>query len=394
MNLLFYEWGSYMYQDMADIFQKKGIRFQTFRYYLPDKNRDEKFETLLAGELKKNHFDAVFSINYFPVVAKVCYQLSIRYISWSYDNPLNVQNIEETLDYPTNRVYLFDRLQAKKYQDAGFAYIFHLPLAVNTERLDKIKPAVKTDGESQAGAAKTKRCGGEISFVGNLYPSALLLYTSQMNAYQKGYIEGICKVQQQIYGYFLIDEMLTDEFMESVQKQYRSINPNTEFVLPKEALSYAMAADVTRKERLALLSLLSNHHEVVLYSRDACDFLQKVIRGGTCDYFTEMPVVFKSSKINLNITLKCLQSGIPLRALDIMGCGGFLLSNYQEELAEYFVAGQDLVLYDSLTDAYEKAEFYLKQDAARDKIAKNGYHIVKQNFNYEKRLKELFRELI
>lgn len=383
MNLLFYEWGSYMYQDMADIFHKKGIRFQTFQYYLADKNKDDKFKNLFSTELKNNHFDAVFSVNYFPLVAEICHEQSVLYISWSYDNPLNVHNIEETLGYPTNRVYLFDRLQAKKYQDAGFEHIYHLPLAVNTERLDGIKPY-----------GKTKCCPGDISFVGNLYSSTLSLYTSQMNEYQKGYIEGICKVQQQIYGYYLIDEMLTDEFMSSIQKQYKTVKPDTGFVLPKEALSYAMAADVTRKERLTLLSLLANHHEVMLYSREECEFLKNVTYCGTCDYFTEMPLVFKSSKINLNITLKCLQSGIPLRALDIMGCGGFLLSNYQEELAEYFAPEQDLVLYDSITDAYEKADFYLKHDELREKIAKNGYQIVKDKFDYEKRLKILLQELI
>lgn len=52
---------------------------------------------------------------------------------------------------------------------------------------------------------------------------------------------------------------------------------------------------------------------------------------GAVDYYEVMPHVFKQSKINLNITLRSIQSGMPLRAWDIMGAGGFLLSNYQAD---------------------------------------------------------------
>ena len=38
--------------------------------------------------------------------------------------------------------------------------------------------------------------------------------------------------------------------------------------------------------------------------------------------------MFANSKVNLNITLRNIKTGIPLRALDIMGAGGFLLTNY------------------------------------------------------------------
>ena len=88
----------------------------------------------------------------------------------------------------------------------------------------------------------------------------------------------------------------------------------------------------------------------------------------------------------MNITLKCLQTGIPLRALDIMGCGGFLLSNYQEEFLDWFVPGEDFVYYEDFGDAYEKAAFYLENSDLRKQIALNGYSKVKEHFSYEERL--------
>ena len=42
--------------------------------------------------------------------------------------------------------------------------------------------------------------------------------------------------------------------------------------------------------------------------------------------------------------------------MDILGAGGFLLSNYQPELAEYFEDGKEVVMYHSRADLVEKVQ--------------------------------------
>ena len=84
-----------------------------------------------------------------------------------------------------------------------------------------------------------------------------------------------------------------------------------------------------------------------------------------------------------------IQSGIPLRALDIMGSRGVLLSNFQPELAEYFNDGQDLILYSSMEEAVDKAVYYLKHDDARRQLALNGYEKIKEYFTYEDRIQKM-----
>ncbi len=49
--------------------------------------------------------------------------------------------------------------------------------------------------------------------------------------------------------------------------------------------------------------------------------------------------VFYSSKININMTLRSIESGVPLRIIDIMSIGGFVMSNNQEEIPELFEEG-------------------------------------------------------
>ena len=102
-----------------------------------------------------------------------------------------------------------------------------------------------------------------------------------------------------------------------------------------------------------------------------------------------MPHIFCSSKININLTLRSILSGLPLRVIDILGAGGFLITNYQIEMEEYFDNGKDLVWFESREDLMEKIDFYLSHDSEREKIALSGNKIVCKNFNYESQLSQI-----
>ena len=102
--------------------------------------------------------------------------------------------------------------------------------------------------------------------------------------------------------------------------------------------------------------------------------------------------MFKASKINLCPVLKANKSGIPLRALDVMGAGGFLLSSYQPELYEYFLDGEECVMYTSLEDAVDKAYYYLRNDELRMAIARAGKEKIRQQFRYEDRIRVILGE--
>ncbi len=107
------------------------------------------------------------------------------------------------------------------------------------------------------------------------------------------------------------------------------------------------------------------------------------------DYTSQMPKIFRDSKINLNMSLRSITSGIPLRALDVMGAGGFLLSNYQPELAECFEDGKELALYGSAQELIEKAAYYLAHEEERQEIAAAGFRKVQELFSYEVKVKQM-----
>lgn len=362
MKLLIYQWNSYLQYDICAICKERNISFEVLEWKFQDKNCDEPFQNWFADAVDKSAYDAVLSVNYYPVISEACMKKDIKYIAWCYDNPLNVERIEETLNNPVNYVFLFDRIQFEGYAQKGFETVYHLPLGVNRSRLLNFKVS-KSDYQ---------KYNAEVSFVGNLYESKLNALLALMNEYTKGYLRSLMDIQSQIYGYYLFDEFISEEMIEDINSQYIDKSPNTKFRLNKAALTFAMASEVTRNERLILLNLCGRRYCTKFYSYDKSDLVKDVIQCGGVEYVTEMPKVFASSKINLNPTLRIIQTGIPLRAFDIMGAGGFLLSNYQEELAEYFTNEEDMVIYESREDALDKIAFYLSHEELRSKIAENG----------------------
>ena len=98
-----------------------------------------------------------------------------------------------------------------------------------------------------------------------------------------------------------------------------------------------------------------------------------------------MPKVFYLSKINLNITSRSIESGVPQRVWDILAVGGFCLTNYQPELEDYFEIGKDLEVYHNTEELVEKVDYYLKHEEQRVRIAMNGYQKVKNCHTYYNR---------
>jgi spore maturation protein CgeB len=106
-----------------------------------------------------------------------------------------------------------------------------------------------------------------------------------------------------------------------------------------------------------------------------------------------MPVVFKSSAINLCPIFRGNVSGIPLRILDVMGCASFVLAPFRPEMDEYFKNGVEIVTYHSAGEAIEKADYYIKHPGERKKVALAGYERVKNSFSYKKQIGEILRSL-
>lgn len=374
-RLLFFQWKSFMNQGIQNALEKLDVIFETFFYQFQDWEVDEKFCQLFHDRLKCGAYDAVLSVNFSPLISNICEEFGVPYISWVYDSPLHIRDLQP-MNNSCNKIYLFDREQAEEYKRQGFD-VNYLPLAVDLEVFQK---AIRKGNRMHP---------MDISMVGKLYQTEYAYFAAPLDNYLKGYLEGIINSQMKVYGGYLIPELATVDLLEKMNQIYKK-SASDGFQMEKRELEYMLACEVTGRERYLALMLLSSYFPVHIYTDKAEPRLEKVHFCGYADYETMMPRIFSASRINLNISLKTIRSGIPLRVLDIAGCGGFLCSNFQIELEEYFHIGQECEVYQNMQDLLLKAEFYLQHDDLRCRIAQAGLERVKRDFTFEERLRTMF----
>ncbi len=380
MKILLIEWASFGNADIKDAFAKEGHQVVSFPFSNKDARRDAEIEAGLTEKLRETAPDAVFSFNYFPLVSNVCKREGLPYISWIYDSPY-VMLYSYTAINPSNTIYVFDRALCREFNDAGIKTVRYLPMAANTERLDRLTPL----------AAPDRPYLYDVSFVGSLYTESHNFFDRMKNLspYAKGYLEGLMQAQMHVQGCNFIQESLSP-IMEELY-QALPMDPNPDGVETREYLyaQYVVNRKLTGLERLRLLTAVTRTYTLDLFTLDPAFSLPNLRNHGTTDNYTEMPLVFKQSRINLNISLRSIKSGIPLRAFDIMGSGGFLLSNYQEDFLENFTPGVDFEYYESEEDLLRKIDYYLTHEEERIAIAKNGHDKVAAAHTYRDRVREM-----
>lgn len=373
MRILFWQWHSFMNRGIETAFRELEVEYDILFYQQTDWEKNDGIVETLEQRLSAQTYDMVFSVNFAPLVAEVCRQNNILYVSWVYDAPLHIRNLE-ALKYGTNRIFFFDRIQAQEYQKQG-VYAFHMPLAADLQFAENLPQRMGADG-------------ADVAMVGQLYQTDYKKYTSVLPERMKGYLDGLLNAQMKVSGGYFLGELIDQQLLQECNEVYDRVSAGT-FQMGKRELEYMMACEMTGRERYLALALLSGHFKVALYSGDRDERLPQVDQKGYVDYYHGMAEVFAKSRINLNISLKIIPGGVPLRVFDILGAGGFVLTNQQPELYELFTPDRDLVIYEGLEDLYEKVAFYTAHDTERRKIAGQGHKTAAERHTFVQRISEI-----
>jgi len=325
----------------------------------------------------------VFSINFFPVVSEVCNIFHIPYVCWVVDSPV-MELYSHSVRNSWNRIFLFDYALYEEFSPENPQGIFYLPLGAEYERLDSLMETITQEDQS--------RFSADVSFVGSLYTEKCPYNRFQgKNSYLKGYLDGIIEAQLKVYGYNFLEECISDQILEDFKHEvpfYRF--PEKSNQNEKAAMAHLYLGNkVTEQERLCLLKSVSEEYALDLYTGSDVSMLPKVHYKGLARTMTEMPKIFHLSKINLNFTSKPIRTGLPLRIWDILGAGGFVLTNYQSEIPEYFEIGKDLETFSGEEELLDKIGYYLEHEKEREQIAENGYHKAKEQYSLELRVQQM-----
>lgn len=341
----------------------------------------EEFEKL--DKFLSNHdFDCLISYLFIPEVSDLCQKYHFPYIGWVYDSPL-MSLFHPAVKNSCNYLFIFDRAEYEHMKTLDIPHLYYLPMGVNLSRTGALD--ISPDDE--------KNFACDISFIGNLYENnSYNSFVSQLPediaAELKVYLlKNLCtwhavkpwpRVSQKIVDY------MTDHFKANIWNRQQM---DFDLYLGLLLLSRKLA----EMDRTTVLNTLAERHAVDLYTRSDCSYLRNVRVHQGVNYYTAMNKIFYLSKINLNITLPSIETGLPQRILDIMGSGGFTLTNYQQEIEDYFVIGKEIEVFHDLDELMEKTAFYLSHEEERLRIAMNGYIKIRDNFSYIHQLEHMIQ---
>lgn len=404
MRLLLYSWNANNEAVLADNLIKFGFEIIWFRKECRNYTRDMKLAMEMIQYIHAEAVEAVISFNYFPIISMICNTCQIPYYSWVFDCPHFTLYAKQMM-YECNHIGVFDKEMVRNLREYGVKTAYHVPLSVDVGYFQKII--------SSAERKEKEKYQCDISFVGSLYADEHNYYDFLSAPSAESITDKINEViLQQCFSYChdYIEEAVAENridmaALQSKMERHGLALGEDYFAKTEDVLKAAvLEKKVTVEERRILLTNVIEHFgnygnrsnkkllDCRIYTAsstkiqpelDSCNY-------GRVDYCTQMPLVFDGSKINLNISLRSIHSGIPLRVLDVMACGGFVLTNWQPELAEYFVEDVEIAIFRSLDECIEKISYYLAHEKERRQMAAAGQKKVKEKFSYRTGIARLF----
>lgn len=337
----------------------------------------------LTDFLQKNDFDAAVTHNFSPTVSDACEACQVKYIAWIFDSP-QIDLYTASFYNSCNYLFVFDKKECERLAVRKPLHLYHMPLAANVSKAARLD--ISKEDEKQYGC--------EISFVGGLYEENewnrnLSVVPQDIRIKMENWME------QKVFSWEKGESLfgcLDETDSRRIQEQCylgEWVDLNTEYFLENHFLVRKMA----ELERTLLLDALAERYPVHLYTGSNAEKLCNVISHPPVDYSDVMPKIYHLSRINLNLTLRSIETGAPQRIFDIMSVGGFVMSNYQEELEELFVPDREIVLFHNPEEMFDKVEYYRTHEEERLRIAMNGYRKVKDTYSYPVILQKIIEQV-
>ncbi len=372
MNIIFYRYDSICEPDYIEAFKKLGLEVVED---LDGWDGNESSISDKLGNLRKLVLEKwplfIFSINYFPFISLFCDRMNIMYLAESVDCPV-LQIFHESIKSKVNKVFLFDKMQCLSIQKENPGGVFYMPLGAPCERVAELL------GDSTSYAY-------DVSFVGSLYKEKNPFLNLKLSSENKLHFDKLVnkQMEEKRSGLDYLDDNIQADDIDIIKKSTRDFQSSTDLVMNMDkyiVLNEYLAPHIAYIERVDILNSIADcigNGKLHIFTGSQADELSDgIINHGVAKSFSQMPHVYRNSKINLNITMRAIRTGLPQRIWDVMACRGFLITNNQDEIKDFFIPGVHLETYDDKEELLEKIQYYLEHEDIREKIAQKGYEEV------------------
>ena len=305
----------------------------------------------------------------FPWVKK----LSCRKIAWFVDNPFYfLDNTDkETL------LFCWDEDYIPELRQAGFQNIFFLPLATN--------PSIFNTQPLSSSDSKKYTC--DVSFVGSIGKPREALYEERNRL-----LNQVCNAEINMLFDTLMQKRMarllsgeSGHLRDLLGSQFDTIDVQTRLCIDRQ--SDFETGSLLRERVVSVLrsfdGLLFGNKELARMESETCRFV------GSINYRTELPKLYKTCLVNVNVTRPQLLSTVNQRIYDISATHSFFLTDHRRFLKTIFPFDSNAICFRSLKELADKIRYYVRNKREREHIAQEMFNSVIMKHTYKHRMYEM-----
>lgn len=322
------------------------------------------FKTI--GEFKP---DFILTSNYAGmdtrgIFARFFEDARIPYVSWFTDTPRMILYGREMHLSHYAVAATWERAYTPHFEAIGFQHVHFMPLGTDPALFDA-EPADTFDRDlAFVGTSMVEQTAEAIEKHAHL-PHVL-------EAVKRAFDEG--RVTRENYAAGMA-AILGEELLASLNPSERR---NVELLVNYEA---------TRRQREGLTLALAPMGLEVRGDPHWRALLENT--GGSLGYFDALAPYYRGTAVNVNSTSLQMRWAVNQRVFDCPAAGGFLLTDNQRDMGEFFDPDREAVVYGSLEELRDKTAYYLRRPDERAAIVRAARRRILAEHTHAHRLRGL-----
>jgi spore maturation protein CgeB len=316
------------------------------------------------------------------ILSYLCAYMRLPLVLWYVDEPFIVPEWGRKFIPQTTVAFTFDRYYEGRLKEWGINWVFTLPLGTNAERMLGYSHMEKNKAE----------LSNTVSFVGTLDYEKIKYLLKNISQLWTSMPPEMANVLDSAIGLYRLNPKRNIEEI-IVDCSYKH---GLTFEFPDGIVKQMVLSFIDREASFRL------RHEIVeilkpfgisVYGEQ---FWRKAVGGafykGRINYYSpEIANLYRSSKININISKYQLKTTVNQRVFDCPLCDGFLITDYKDDIEEYFEIDKSIVVFKNPEDLKGKVAFYLDNRRRARKVIEKGKDNILSRHTYSHRLDEMAR---
>jgi spore maturation protein CgeB len=340
-----------------------------------DKRRDQGEEVLRRLLIAVRDFspDLVFTINHLGfdregLLLDTLHRLRVPSVSWYVDSPAIILSLYDGPQSDLAFIFVWDPTYIPEVRSLGFERVFPLPLA--------------TDPEIFSPERAKGKVPLPVSFVGNSLVGSVQKKLERLPDSQD--FQGLFGRLSQAFKpqpFRNLESLLMSEGL--------SENPLIRG-LDRQGMSDLEAAllwKATLEYRLTCVRELLPFEPVIYGDAGWRELLgNRVTLRPEVNYYDELPQVYGGTAINFNATSLQMKAAVNQRVFDAPAAGGFVLTDFREQLAELFEVGEEVACFGEPGEIGDLVRFYLQHPEVRETMTAKARSRVLAEHTYRHRV--------